>query len=48
MTEVEGPLALKVVLHNDGDSEAEAQHHTFLISDLEKSDQIHIPLFLTH
>jgi len=33
---------------NDGDSEAEAQRHTFLISDLEKSDQIHTPIFLTH
>jgi hypothetical protein len=45
MTEVEGPLALKVVLHNKGDSKAEAQGHTFLTSDLEKSVQIHTPLF---
>jgi hypothetical protein len=45
MTEAEGRLALKVVLHIDGDSEAEAQSHTFLISDLEKNDRIHNPIF---
>jgi hypothetical protein len=48
MTEVEGPFALKIVLQNDWDSEAEAQRYTFLISDLEKSDQIHALLFSIH
>jgi hypothetical protein len=45
VSEVEGPLAPKVALQNDGDSEAEAQRHTLLISDLRKSDQIHSLLF---
>jgi len=47
MIEAEGPLVLKVVLHSDGDSKAEAQRQAFLISDLEKSDQIHTPLFIS-